>query len=417
MRHLTSSAPGSSTSRAAPVRRTLSFFMVALVAAACGGTDSLEVTREVLPNGATLVRYAALPEAPERILEPDLVIGVLEGEPWEMFGDVRGIDADADGNIHVLDFQTRDIRVFGPDGGYLRTLGGPGDGPGEISAANGLAFDTEGTLWVNDHGKMRILALDRDGTERARVPFPVPAFGFIWEGHMDREGRIWMASSQRDGPLTMPEDGLNEASSRTWMKWIDPRTEATDSVYVGTQTGRSFVIRMGAGFSMRGIPHDATTSVRLDPHGGFWRNSGGEYRIARLDEAGDTVLVLEAGLPRLPVTEEDRQRLVRQMTAQDPELERAARQMIAYMPDRKPAIDRVFVDEAERVWVRRVVEADEPPVYDIFDREGEYRTTVTLSFLPNAFLTPTIRNNRAYFLAPGEFDVATVVRVPLDDIE
>jgi hypothetical protein len=389
---------------------------LALFPGGCGSDDGLKVTRELLPNGATLVRYAELPAGPDVVLEPDLVIGVVEGEPWEMFGDVRGIDADADGNIHVLDFQTRDIRVFDPDGRYLRTLGGPGEGPGEISAANGLAFDADGTLWVNDHGKMRILALGPDGSELARVPFPVPAFGFIWEGSMDREGRFWMASSQRDGPATMPEDGLNEATSRVYMKWMDPRTEQTDSVFVGSHTGRSFVIRMGAGFSLRGIPHAPTPTVRLDPHGGFWRSEGGDYRLARLDPAGDTILVLEAGLPRLPVTQDDRDRVVAQLVEQDPELERPARQLASHMPDRKPATDRFFLDEDERLWIRRVGDPEAPPLYDLFDREGNHLATVALSFAPNPFWVPVIRGNQAYFLAPGEFDVATVVRVPLDGL-
>jgi hypothetical protein len=402
--------------RAASSRRALAALLLVAAAPGCSDGNGLDVTRELLPNGATLVRYAALPGQPGVVLEPDLVIGVLEGEPWEMFGDVRGIDADADGNIHILDFQTRDIRVFDPQGNYLHTLGGPGDGPGELSAANGLAFDADGTLWVNDHGKMRILALEPDGSERARVPFPVPAFGFVWEGAMDIDGRIWMASSQRDGPLTMPDEGLNEASSRVYMKSIDPRTEQTDSVYVGVHTGRSFRMRMGQGFSVRGIPHAPTATVRLDPHGGFWRSEGGEYRIARLDEAGDTVLVLEAALPRLAVTEADRERVVRQMTEQNPDFERAARELVSHMPAQKPAIDRFFVDEEARLWVRRVGEADEPPVYDLFDREGEHLTTVALSFSPNPFWGPTIRGNQAYFLAPGEFEVATVVRVPLGGI-
>jgi hypothetical protein len=411
-----STQPGARYSRSRPPDRARSVLLVVGILTGCGGGDTLDVTREQLANGATLVRYAALPEEPQVVLEPDLVIGVLEGEPWEMFGDVRGIDADADGNIYVLDFQTRDIRVFDPQGSYLHTLGGPGEGPGELSAANGLAFDADGTLWVNDHGKMRILALETDGSERARVPFPVPAFGFVWEGAMDTDGRIWMASSQRDGPLTMPDEGLNEASSRVYMKSIDPRTEQTDSVYVGVHTGRSFRMRMGQGFSVRGIPHAPNATVRLDPHGGFWRSEGGDYRVARLDEAGDTVLVLEAALPRLAVTDEDRERVVMQIMAQDPDLERPARELASHIPAQKPAIDRLFVDEDERLWVRRVVEADEPPVYDLFDREGEHLNTVALSFSPNPFWGPTVRRNQAYFLVPGEFEVATVVRVPLDGI-
>jgi hypothetical protein len=224
---------------------------------------------------------------PTATLEADLSIGSLEGESREVFGDVRGIDADPDGSIYVLDFQSREIQVFDPDGDHLRTLGGPGDGPGELTAANGLLMDPEGILWVNDHGKMRFLGLQPDGTELARIPFPVQSYGFIWEGMRDREGRFWMPAPQRDAPMTRPEGGLNESEARVYMKSIHPETGAVDSVYVGRTTSRSFVVPMaGGGQAFFPVPFDPLRAIGLDPEGGFWRSQGEEYRITRLDARG-----------------------------------------------------------------------------------------------------------------------------------
>ncbi|TVP46668.1 MAG: hypothetical protein EA350_06640 [Gemmatimonadales bacterium] len=401
----------------------LALFVAVATAAALPGCDraqagsGAEATREALPNGGSLVRYAALPAEPTVTLEPDLSIGVLEGEAWEMFGDVRGIDADADGNIHILDFQTRDIRVFDAEGGYLRTLGGPGEGPGEISAANGIQFDPDGRLWVNDHGKMHLLVLAADGTELERVPFPVRSFGFVWEGAMDREGRLWHAFTERAGPASMPEDGLNESTARRWMTSFDPGSGTADSVFVGEQASRSFRIRMGNGFMVRGIPHSPSSFLRMDPLGGFWRGDGsGDYRVARLDGAGDTVVVVDVALDRIPVTASDRDRFIGQMTGQDPDLERPARELAGLMPARKPAVDQAFADLEGRLWVRRVADPDARPLYDLFDREGEHLITLELGFEPMAYWVPTIRDGNAYFLVAGELGVASVVRVPLGDL-
>ncbi|CAN5750708.1 hypothetical protein BH23GEM11_BH23GEM11_19840 [soil metagenome] len=376
-----------------------------------------EATREALPNGGTLVRYAALPGEPTLTLEPDLSIGVVEGEAWEMFGDVRGIDADADGNIHVLDYQTRDIRVFDARGAYLRTLGGRGEGPGEISTANGIRFDPDGRLWVNDHGKMHLLVFDADGTELERVPFPVLSFGFVWEGAMDREGRLWHTFTERDGAFTPPPEGLSETTARRWMTSFDPGSGAADSVFVGLQTARSFVIRMGDGFMMRAVPHAPANLFRLDPLGGFWQGDGdGDYRLVRLDEAADTVVVVEVALDRLPVTGSDRDRVIEQMTEQNPDFERPARDIANLMPARKPAIDQAFADLDGRLWVRRVAEAEARPLYDLFDREGDHLVTLELAFDPVAHWVPTIRDGNAYFLVAGELGVASVVRVPLGSL-
>jgi hypothetical protein len=409
--------------RVLPAPRALTLAVAVASVAVLPGCDraqagaGAEATREALPNGGTLVRYATLPGEAAITLAPDLSIGVLEGEAWEMFGDVRGIDADADGNVHILDYQTRDIRVFDAHGGYLRTLGGPGEGPGEISAANGIQFDPDGGLWVNDHGKMHLLVLEADGTERERVPFPVRAWGFVWEGAMDREGRLWHAFTERAGPVSMPEDGLNESTARRWMTSFDPRSGAADSVFVGEQSGRSFVIRMGDGFMMRGIPHTPASLLRLDPLGGFWQGDGnGDYRLVRLGADGDTVVVLEVALDRLPVTASDRDRVIEQMTEQSPDLERQAREIANLMPARKPAIDQAFADLDGRLWVRRVAAPDARPLYDLFDREGGHLVTLELAFEPVSHWVPTVRDGNAYFLVAGELGVASVVRVPLGDL-
>jgi hypothetical protein len=393
----------------------LGVLMPVLVGCEAGApSSSLEVIREILPNGATLVRYAALPQQPTTTLEADLSIGRLEGEAWEVFGDVRGIEADPDGAIYVLDYQSREIQVFDPDGSHLRTLGGPGDGPGELTAANGLLMDPQGILWVNDHGKMRFVGLQPDGTEVARIPFPVQSYGFIWEGMRDREGRFWMAAPQRDAPMTRPEEGLNESEARVYMKSIHPETGAPDSVYVGRTTSRSFVVAMaGGGQAFFPVPFDSRRAMGLDPEGGFWRSQGEEYRITRLDARGDTVLVIEAAVPRLPVTASDRERVVAAMTEQGPEMERPAREIVALAPDRKPALDQLLVDEEGRLWVRRVREEGAPPLYDLFDGEGRYLGLLETGFHPHPYWVPTVRGGHAYFLVPGELEVPTVVRAPI----
>ena len=61
-------------------------------------------------------------------------IGTEEGDPGEMFFDVRDAARLADGRIVVANAGTSELRVFGADGAYLETWGGQGDGPGEFSA-------------------------------------------------------------------------------------------------------------------------------------------------------------------------------------------------------------------------------------------------------------------------------------------
>ena len=43
----------------------------------------------------------------------------------------------------------------------------------------------------------------------------------------------------------------------------------------------------------------------VSPSGGFWSANTGSYRLTRTGEGGDTPTVIEASLPRIPVTSED----------------------------------------------------------------------------------------------------------------
>ena len=65
-------------------------------------------------------------------------IGVLDGEPWEMFGAVREVAFDAQGRLYILDglggFGGQGVRVlvFDAGGTFIREFGRSGNGPGEF---------------------------------------------------------------------------------------------------------------------------------------------------------------------------------------------------------------------------------------------------------------------------------------------
>ena len=78
--------------------------------------------------------------AEDRWLEPHFEeiyrIGSPSGEGWEQFGNVRKVAFDGAGQLYVLDWQTLQIHVVDGSGGLRRTLGGRGEGPGEIRQAS-----------------------------------------------------------------------------------------------------------------------------------------------------------------------------------------------------------------------------------------------------------------------------------------
>ncbi len=63
---------------------------------------------------------------------PAVSIGTGEGDEGEMLFIVLDATRLADGRIVVANAGTSELRVFGADGAYLETWGGPGEGPGEF---------------------------------------------------------------------------------------------------------------------------------------------------------------------------------------------------------------------------------------------------------------------------------------------
>ncbi len=83
-------------------------------------------------------------------LEEELRIG-KEGDERTQFYRVRDIAADPQGNIYVDDMSNGRVQVFDPQGAFLRTIGRPGQGPGEFENPTLIRFGgREGRLHVMD---------------------------------------------------------------------------------------------------------------------------------------------------------------------------------------------------------------------------------------------------------------------------
>lgn len=67
------------------------------------------------------------------------VIGSQEGDAQLIFP--RQVEEGPDGNIYIYDRHSAFIKVFSPDGRFLRKMGGKGEGPGEIKRNDGASFN------------------------------------------------------------------------------------------------------------------------------------------------------------------------------------------------------------------------------------------------------------------------------------
>lgn len=107
--------------------------------------------------------------------EPLLVIGDVVGDPPYLFSDIRGVVRLEDGSIIVGDGQSRELRIFDENGRFVRSVGGPGDGPSEFpQSLNSLERCGTDRLYAVDRQARRVTSFGLNGDFRRIVEFSEP---------------------------------------------------------------------------------------------------------------------------------------------------------------------------------------------------------------------------------------------------
>jgi DNA-binding beta-propeller fold protein YncE len=83
--------------------------------------------------------------------------------PHDSMGMPAGIAFGSDGRVYVADLGRHEILVLAPDGSVLGRIGRFGTGPGEFSSPCDVLVDARGWLYVCDSNNHRIQVLDADG--------------------------------------------------------------------------------------------------------------------------------------------------------------------------------------------------------------------------------------------------------------
>lgn len=142
------------------VRRAI--FQLLVLAAPAMRSLGGQSTVRANDNGLAPRTSAAHPRA-EWSLDPApaLVLGGASSTGPLEFSGVAGVRLASDGRVAVADARAREIRVFGPDGRFVRRFGRAGRGPGEFDGIWSV-FRSADTLMVVDNSG-RAVVVDFDG--------------------------------------------------------------------------------------------------------------------------------------------------------------------------------------------------------------------------------------------------------------
>lgn len=288
--------------------------------------------------------------------EPILSIGLTSGPATHELHDVVMARRLVDGSIVIANAGTAELRVYGEAGDFVRSIGGPGEGPGEFRSLSWLQVLAPDTLMVVDADLRRVTAFDTMGQLQWTTAIPsgsVPVPGdarlddgsivFLWDGE-----DVWQrvlngttppgrtdrntASLVRYGPDGLLLDTLarfpgNEEAvilsegrpATTFPPWgrITTYAVAGSRIFIGSQDDGEVVAYHGDGrlsIVIRWPTGDLSiTSDALD-----------RYSAPLLDRAGEDTLARSAIVSRMKSVPH---------------------------PDRLPAYGRVILDSEALLWV------------------------------------------------------------------
>lgn len=359
------------------VTRSRSALGLMALIAACATQDSRLATHvptfDTLPNGAIYVHNTgptawADTNGWRLVLEQTIAPG--DGEPGEL-NEPRDIVVDSHGNIFVADYKPSVIKMYGPDGAFVRTVGREGSGPGEFLNASLLM--TRDTLVVHDSRQSRTMAFTADGE-------------FI---------HAWMTMCCHNRPLLANNAGLVPIPGS-----IAPDTTADGepSPFIGTGV---------VWYSLDGTPHDSLvfppepeqplwqigdkdnlniTSIpfhpglttRFAPNGLLYWGIQDAYRIVVSSNGIDTLRIIESTAPAVPLPDTLRQFAVDQMIKEDARWRGVAK--LSDIPTMHPVWTGVVVDQSGNLWVLLPGPQSEGDSWDVFDPEGRLLGKVAAPF-------------------------------------
>lgn len=303
-RRLDASAAGRPAGTAAPApsrSRVAALVVTVALAAACGGDDPAPGATTTVDTIAGTIHVRHAGRAPEWRLEPVLTLGELGGladtaSPSE-FGRVSRVLADVAGRIYVADALAHEIRVFGPDGTYLRTLGRQGGGPGEIGGLQGMEWLAPDTMLVMDHGNARLTRLTVHGEQVGQWQWaPITGRPLLFNGG-EREAYA----------VALVPGGAGARFRTVWTRYrlgeVPDTLEIPTAEAVGLELPSTYEVCSTGSGALSVYSNEFAPSLRRAPAPDLERvvAVSTAYRVVFLDPAGDTTRVIHREIAPAPL--------------------------------------------------------------------------------------------------------------------
>lgn len=348
-----------------------------LASSGCAGKAA---TRAATVSDSAGVRIATSPGTdrplPWRFVEETRLGGAESGPESFTAASATMVRTIGDDRIAVFDRDRMRLEVFDATGRPVGGMGGPGGGPGEVLFGFDQVDAGPTELAVFDFGKSALVRWSLDGGILSEQR-PTGGLG-AWNGIALRGDTLLVGLEENDSLRTVHRLTMITPGDTTVLdSLVAPPRRMVEFSCFAAQLPPMFAPRLAwrAGADRIAVTRQA------------------EYRIDLFADGRLAFSIRRASEP-VPTTPEDASRMHPDGWSVSfqggGECTIAAAEVAAKtgMADRLPVISELAFGPAGTLWARRHTFPGEPPVTDVFDREGVYLGTVTGRGVPLGALGP-----------------------------
>jgi hypothetical protein len=299
-------------------------------------------------EGITVVENPREPLYPPEALtlEADLSIGVPDGDEEYTFNEIRHALVDDLGRIFILDWRDCVIKVFDPEGVYLKTIGKKGEGPGELNRPSALSLNRD-TLMVLELN--RISFFDLEGEFQRSVS---PKGVWALRARMNSSGDLFVTSAVVD-----PEDPHYQLQK-----------------FDGDMNHLCDLAKSPAPNPLKGFnPFMPISYWIIDDSDNVVYGYPEEYLLQVFDSSGNLTKKIYKEYDPIPITNEEK----------DERTQDAPPSIKFVFSEHHSAFRRLFHDDEGRVYVQTWEKAGEKIFfYDVFDADGKFIVKISLRDTP-----------------------------------
>ncbi|NQT80602.1 MAG: 6-bladed beta-propeller [Candidatus Aminicenantes bacterium] len=339
---------------------TLVFVLIFFISYAVGA-DKIKVKTV---NGVQVIENPKNPAPPKgaltkMILKEELTIGEGEAEE-EMFSAISSVVVDDDGNIYMLDGEEKKVKVFDPEGKFVREFGKQGQGPGEFSLPILIQFSNKGELVVEDPLNARIAFFTTEGKFLKNLS-TAKALGLALV-IFDSQGNII-------GQQIVP------AGNKLTRDCIKYDSELKPLFTFASMDNTSLL-------QGKINPFRIVIFYQLGKNDTILYSNPEEYEITVVNSEGKLIKRILKKYDPVKVTEEDKKEFFDSLPS-----EAAPVKDRIEFPKYYPAYQNFLLDEQGRIFVRTFEKGKEKGEYyiEVFDAEGMYITKILLKADPRVW--------------------------------